>query len=178
MFFLPTGNRGRLGLILVYTGNGKGKTCASVGQAMRALGQGMTVTFAQFIKRPDIAGEQKILSQLLGMNYRAGGIGFCNAKSEKHLHTKAARELLIWVGNHPAQMTVLDESIYALNYGLFEKSDILPLLDKTAGPSSHLVLSGRDAPLWLRNMAHIVTEMCSVKHIHDNGASAMPGIEF
>lgn len=178
MSILSKGNSGRLELILVYTGDGKGKTSACIGQAMRAFGQGLSVTFAQFIKRPDIAGEQKILSRLLGESFRAGGLGFVKPETERECHARAARELLDWLAMHPAQLTVLDEAIYALNYGILDKDSLMPFIDKSHGSGFHLVLSGRGAPGWLCGMAHIVTEMRSVKHMYENGVTAIPGIEF
>ena len=66
-------------MILIYTGNGKGKTSACVGQALRALGQDLRVGFGQFMKKDVHAGEQVMLQRLLGENYRAGGRGFFSA---------------------------------------------------------------------------------------------------
>ncbi len=175
---LPARNCGCLGLILIYTGDGKGKTSACIGQALRALGHGFNVTFAQFIKRPDVAGEQKLLASLLGDGFRAGGIGFYTQEAKKEIHVQAAMELLQWVETRFAEMTVLDEAIYALHYGLIRETDLEPFLNKAAGSRAHLVLSGRHAPAWLCERAHIVTEMRSLKHAYADGAQALAGIEY
>lgn len=164
-------------MIIVYTGAGKGKTSACIGQAIRALGQGFDVAFAQFIKRPDIAGEQKILRQLLGDNFRAGGVGFYRGEDKK-IHQQAARALLRWARERSVRLLVLDEVIYALGYGLLEQDEILPLLQNCENGTRHAVLSGRNAPDWLKNMARIVTEMRCEKHALDQGVKAEPGIEY
>lgn len=165
-------------MILVYTGGGKGKTSACVGQATRALGNGLAVVFAQFIKRPGIAGEQEILARLLGDNFRAGGIGFYRDKSELAAHQQACLGLLAWAAARPCQMLILDEAIYALNYEMLSFSDLSPHLEKAQGGDFHIVLSGRNAPAWLCEQAHIVTEMLPVKHVYENGITAAKGIEY
>ncbi|MDL2272877.1 cob(I)yrinic acid a,c-diamide adenosyltransferase, partial [Desulfovibrio sp. OttesenSCG-928-I05] len=103
-------------MILVYTGNGKGKTSACVGQAVRALGQGFSVVFAQFMKRDGQAGEQAMLTQLLGASYRAGGKGFLTRPEQFPEHRAAALELLTWLNalSPLPDMLVLDEALYAL----------------------------------------------------------------
>ena len=84
-------------MILVYTGNGKGKTSACVGQALRARGQGKRVVFGQFFKHPGQAGEQRELSSLLGDDFRAQGPGFClGERDDINKHKEAAREMLAW----------------------------------------------------------------------------------
>lgn len=178
MSCLSAGNRRRLVLILVYTGNGKGKTTASIGQALRALGQGMSVGFAQFIKRPGVAGEQLILSRLLGENFRAGGLGFYTNVTEKLRHQEAARNLLAWANELDAQMLILDEVLYAIKYGLIVREELEPLITRAHNGYNHLVLSGRNAPQWIVEQADIVTEMCQIRHASENGVAAMPGIEF
>lgn len=174
---MPDANSGRLELILVYTGNGKGKTSACIGQAIRSLGQNMTVGFAQFIKRDHVAGEQIILKTLLGDKFRAGGVGFY--KREKHEeHYAKAQDLLQWAFNLQVQMLVLDEAIYALNYGLISEHDIQSFLEQRRGQEAHVVLSGRNAPEWLLNMAQIATVMEDKKHICREGIWQVKGIEY
>ncbi len=164
-------------MILVYTGNGKGKTCACVGQALRALGHGFGVAFGQFMKRGDVAGEQKLLASLLGDDYRACGAGFFRNEAERPLHQAMARDLLAWAASRRVWMLVLDEAIYALNYGLISRDHLEPFLD-SASRDSHLVLSGRNAPDWLMDVADLVTEMRECKHPYRQGIKARAGIEF
>lgn len=167
-------------MILVYTGNGKGKTSACVGQAVRALGQGLEVAFAQFLKRDGQAGEQALLRQLMGPRFHVGGKGFFRSENERPLHRKAARDTLAWVNAQLPQvhMLVLDESIYALGSGLLERAEVETLLDTAREAETHVVLSGRNAPDWLLERAHLVTEMCEIKHPWQQGCSAVRGIEF
>ena len=166
-------------MILIYTGRGKGKTSASVGQAMRALGQGLSVGFAQFIKRPDQAGEQQILKSLLGANFRAGGLGFMRKPEDFQPQRQAALELLAWAKGLTVQMLILDEAIYALGLKLLLREEVLGLISTRASdPALHLVLSGRDAPDWLIEAADLVTEMREIKHPWQKGVCAIKGIEF
>ena len=113
-------------MILIYTGNGKGKTSACVGQALRALGQDMRVSFGQFMKKDVRAGEQIMLERLLGEDYRAGGLGFFRREEERQEHRAAALTLLDWARERLPRldMLLLDESLYALRAGLLERAEV------------------------------------------------------
>lgn len=168
-------------MILVYTGNGKGKTSACVGQAVRALGQGFSVVFAQFMKRDGQAGEQAVLAELLGPSFRAGGKGFLTRPEQFPEHREAAAALFGWLKALPAppDMLVLDEALYALGAGVITQEELRELMIPymhTEKP--HLVLSGRNLPEWLRDAAHLVTEMNPLKHPFEQGITAQKGIEF
>lgn len=165
-------------LILVYTGNGKGKTSACVGQALRALGNGMSVAFGQFIKKPDVAGEQHALKNLLGDKFRAGGLGFCTHSKDLSEHKACADDLLKWAARQNPQMLVLDEAIYALNFGLISITQLLPFMRKAHSSECHFVISGRNAPEPILQEADIVTEMIERKHCYRNGAPSTKGIEY
>lgn len=167
-------------MLLIYTGNGKGKTCACVGQAVRALGQNMRVSFAQFMKSPDQAGEQRMLSQLLGTQYRAGGKGFFRNEEERPQHRQAARETLDWALKRlpDSDMLVLDESLYALGSALLERAELEDCIQRAHASGTHLVLSGRGLPDWLQEKADLVTEMGEIKHPWQKNISAAKGIEF
>ena len=166
-------------MILVYTGLGKGKTCACVGQALRALGQNLTVAFAQFIKRPDQAGEQLMLAKLLGHRFRANGLGFVD-QANLAPHKAAAQDLVSWaLAQLPdLAMLILDEICYALHYQLLTKNEVLNLIDSAKNVGCHLVLSGRFAEPWLIELADLVTYMDTPKHPRLLGQKAMVGIEF
>jgi len=168
-------------MLLIYTGEGKGKTSASVGQALRALGQDMRVAFCQFMKRPGQAGEQTILQQLLQENFLAGGKGFMRPGQDKKPHQEAARATLYWARErleHGAQLLVLDEALYALGAGLLSREDLEPFCRECAAKGAHLVLSGRGLPDWLLAMADLVTEMMPEKHHFEKGVTAQAGIEY
>jgi cob(I)alamin adenosyltransferase len=167
-------------VLLVYTGNGKGKTSACVGQAIRALGQGLTVAFGQFMKKDGQAGEQRMLAQLLGPHFLASGAGFY--RDNDHVtHRAKAEQLLAWAGERLTQgvdMLILDETIYALKHGLLLEEEVRGLITRCQDQGCHLVLSGRAAPDWLVELADIVSDITEVKHVYAQGGKARPGIEF
>ena len=167
-------------MILVYTGNGKGKTSACVGQAVRAVGAGLRVAFVQFMKKEGVAGEQLVLYQLLGEKYRAGGRGFLRTEEDRPLHREAALNTLHWVFEilPHVDMLVLDETLYALSAGILLPEEVRGLMDKARGCKVHLVLSGRGLPAWLEDEADLVTEMEERKHPWQQGHGAVRGIEF
>ncbi len=167
-------------MLLIYTGNGKGKTSASVGQAVRAMGRGLKVAFAQFMKSDVKAGEQRILQQLLGEAFFIGGRGFYCDEPEKPMHREAALEALRWAQEKAAaqDMLVLDEALYALGSGLLVDEELRGLIKLCRDNNTHLVLSGRGVPPWLLAEADMVTEMQPVKHHYDQGIKAQKGIEF
>ncbi len=168
-------------MILIYTGEGKGKTSACAGQALRALGQGMRVVFAQFMKRDGAAGEQRMLRRLLGDDFRAGGLGFLRTQEAFPEHRQAALALMDWVEQKGprAQMVVLDEALYALRAGVITQEELQKLMAPYAGPGEpHIALSGRGLPDWLREAAHLVTEMREIRHPLRHGHAAVKGIEF
>ncbi|MEG6593733.1 cob(I)yrinic acid a,c-diamide adenosyltransferase [Desulfovibrio sp. 1188_IL3213] len=167
-------------MILVYTGNGKGKTSACTGQAVRALGQGMTVAFGQFMKRDGQAGEQAMLTQWLGQRFLAGGCGFLRHEEDRPAHREAALRVLEWARQQMAEadMLVLDESLYAFGAGILLREEIEELMALARQQDTHLVLSGRNAPDWLVNAADLVTSMTEIKHPWREGIKAAPGIEY
>ena len=167
-------------MILVYTGHGKGKTSACVGQAVRAMGQGMTVAFGQFMKRDGQAGEQAMLARWLGPRFLAGGPGFLRDEAQRPAHREAALRVLEWAREQLAEvrMLVLDESLYALDAGLLSRAEVEELLAVARQGERHLVLSGRNAPDWLVEAADLVTAMTEIKHPWRAGVKAAPGIEF
>lgn len=168
-------------MIVVYTGEGKGKTSAALGQLVRALGRGLRAACVQFMKRADVAGEQQVLRRLLGEDFRAGGLGFFRDQKDYPGHRAACLEALNWAENRLAlgvQVCVLDESIYALNHDLLLREELENLLDAAAQRNAHVVLTGRSAPEWLVDRADIVTEMTCRKHHYALGRHAVRGVEF
>ncbi len=168
-------------MILIYTGNGKGKTSACVGQTMRALGQGFKIVFAQFMKRADQAGEQKQMAAILGDCYYAGGKGFFRNEEERAEQEQAAQATLDWAKERmddSLDLLVLDESIYALDSGLLTRKNIEEVIELAGKHNFHVVLSGRNAPDWLVEAADLVTEMREIKHPWTKGIKAAKGIEF
>ena len=174
------------GLIIVHTGNGKGKTTAALGLAVRAWGDGLRVLILQFIKGSWKYGELEAL-RILGetngrLEVRRGGRGFSQRDTEdKAEHRKAAqeawREALEEITASRWDLIVLDEINYAIKFGLVEIEQVMDLLDKKP-PELHMVLTGRDARPELIERADLVTEMKLIKHPYQKGIKAQKGIEF
>lgn len=168
-------------MIIIYTGNGKGKTSACLGQVVRAVGHNIPVAFGQFIKRDGQAGEQLFLHQLLGARFHAKGKGFCfKTQNNADHHKAAAQELVDWAMNmaENVKILILDESLYALNAKLITEEDIKKILAVCSEHKTHIVLSGRYAPDWLIQEADTVTEMQPLKHSFSKGMPAQKGIDF
>ncbi len=168
-------------MIVVYTGDGKGKTSAALGQILRALGHGLRVACAQFMKRDDVAGEQRFLATHLGDDFLVGGLGFFRDHQDRTRHREAALSTLVWASSKVAadvQVLVLDEVLYALGAGVLEQKELQALLDRARERNVHLVLTGRGLPEWLGRQADLITEMLPVKHPFNQGQGALKGIDF
>lgn len=167
-------------MIFIYTGPGKGKTSACLGQTIRALGSGRTVAFAQFMKRDGEAGEQAFLRACLGDAFLAGGIGFFRKEQERPAHRKAAEQTLAWAHSRlPAcDILILDESLYALGCGLITLDEVKVLIEEARTHNTHLILSGRGFPDELLDKVDMVTEMREIKHHLQRGLSAVKGLDY
>lgn len=168
-------------MLLVYTGDGKGKTSASVGQTIRAMGQDMRVAFCQFMKRPGQAGEQALLKKLLGDRCHIGGLGFLRPGQDREPHREAAQKTLAWAENQlyeGAELLVLDESLYALSAGLITAEELKECINAGMAKGAHIVVTGRGVPEWLAKSADLITEMTPIKHHFEKGVTAQRGIEF
>ncbi len=171
------------GLIIVFTGEGKGKTTAAMGMALRACGQGMKVLLLQFIKSGQRYGELNAVKYLPGIEMVALGTGFVkNSPQDKMVeHRAAAREAIQRareeVSSGKWDMIILDEINYAVDFGLIKEEEVLELLE--AKPDTlHLVLTGRYVRDTIVEKAHLVTEMKKIKHAYNSGIKAQKGVEF
>ena len=171
------------GLILLYTGNGKGKTTAALGQVLRASGHGFKVAIVQFIKNMVNTGEIKAAKKIFAehLDIYPMGSGFTwDAKDTEELRRAAekgwnlAREK---IESGQYCMVILDELTYALNYGLLDQDEILTFL-KNKPEKLHVIITGRDASDKLIDLADLVTEMKEIKHPYQKGIKARKGIEF
>jgi cob(I)alamin adenosyltransferase len=169
------------GLLLVYTGHGKGKTTAALGLVFRALGRGMRVAVVQFIKGKWKTGERLFAETLPGLTFLVMGRGFTWQSDDLSRDRRAAEAAwtesaaLIAAGQH--QVIVLDELTYALNYGFVALSDLIETLRRRP-PHVHVLITGRNAPPELLELADLVTEMRSLKHPFSQGRKAEIGIDF
>lgn len=174
-------NQKRKGLILVNTGNGKGKTTAALGMALRAWGQGMKVLVLQFIKGGWKYGELKAVEKL-GPNFeiRQMGEGFIKGENDNALdaHRQAAVAALeaarVEFANRDYDLIILDEILYAIHYGLIAQADVLDLLGSKP-EDLHVVLTGRNASQEIIDRADLVTEMREIKHPFTQGIPARKG---
>lgn len=170
------------GLVQVYTGEGKGKTTAALGLALRAVGQGLRVYIVQFMKGWPDYGELNALKFLPGVTLvQFGRAEFVNREHPDPKDIQEAQAALahasevVLAGQH--DIVILDEINVALDFGLIPLSGVLALLD--AKPVHvELVLTGRNAPPELLDRADLVTEMRSLKHPYDKGIAGRKGIEY
>jgi len=174
-------------MVLIYTGNGKGKTSAAVGQVVRALGHDAKVAFAQFIKQdPDLldSGEARILKEL-GVTWGSFGAGFTwiegNEKENRILASKGWETVKRWVSSGSYDLIVLDEFTYPLTLGYVDVEEIVSFITEHKDDEKfpHLVITGRGAPETLVAIADMVSEVGEVKHhLANSGLEARPMIEF
>lgn len=171
------------GLIIVNTGNGKGKTTAALGMVMRSLGHGFRVAIVQFIKGAWEPAEKAVLSRWEEqLEFYAMGEGFTWETQDRERDIQKAR--LAWekglslIKNPDYQLVLLDEINVALKLGYLEVHTVLAGLAQKP-PQTHVILTGRGAPAELIEVADLVTEMKLIKHpFREQGIKAQAGIEF
>lgn len=170
------------GLVIVLTGDGKGKTTSALGMALRAAGQGLKVLFLQFVKAGNLYGEHKALEKIRGIQVRSLGLGMLinspysleqHQEKAKVALEEARREMLS--GNW--DMLILDEVLFAIHAGLLSEEDLLGLI-RQRPPELHLVLTGRGATQAVLEIADTVTEMVSQKHHHQLREAPVRGADF
>ncbi|MGA7271693.1 MAG: cob(I)yrinic acid a,c-diamide adenosyltransferase [Acidimicrobiia bacterium] len=177
----PRGHTRAKSLVLVNTGEGKGKSTAAFGTMIRALARGWKVAVVQFLKSGDWhVGEEKVARQL-GVDWFAIGDGFTWDSEDMAESEAIAREAwraaagLIRAGNH--QLVLLDEVTYPMIWGWIPTDEVVEVI---AGrpPAVNVICTGRDAPTELIELADTVTEMRKVKHAYDRGIMARRGIDY
>jgi cob(I)alamin adenosyltransferase len=171
------------GLVLVFTGDGKGKTTAALGLALRTLGHGDQVAVVQFIKGGWQPGEAKAL-ELFGeaLHWHALGEGFTwetqDRERDRQLVQQAWEQSLVYLADSSRKLVVLDEVNVALKLGYLGIEQVLAGLDLRP-ELTHVALTGRGAPPQLLERADLVTEMKLVRHpFREQGVKAQRGIEF
>ncbi|ASC70262.1 Cob(I)yrinic acid a,c-diamide adenosyltransferase [Halomicronema hongdechloris C2206] len=171
------------GLIIVHTGNGKGKTTAALGMVMRSLGHGFRVAIVQFIKGAWEPSEKAVLGHWPEqLEFHALGEGFTWETQDRDRDTAKAEQAweVAWgYLQNPAYKTILlDEVNVALKHGFLSVDRVLAGLAQKP-EHTHVILTGRGAPAALIEAADLVTEMTLVKHpFREQGVKAQPGIEF
>jgi cob(I)alamin adenosyltransferase len=170
------------GLLMVYTGAGKGKTTAALGMVFRCLGHGMKVAVVQFIKGAIDTAEERVLKSFGDrVTFLRMGEGYTWETQDRARDTQFVRQAWEKVGEFlddaSYAMLILDEFNIALSQGYLDVNDVLPRL-QARPPMQHVVITGRGAPPELLEAADLVTEMKQVKHPFRKGIKAQPGVEF
>ena len=169
------------GIVLVNTGNGKGKSSAAFGMVARALGHGMRVGVVQFIKGSFSTGEETFFRRFPEVSYHVMGEGFTwdTQDRERDIASagKAWRQALAFLTDPGVNLVVLDEINIALKYQYLDLQAVLAAL-RARPPMQHVVLTGRAAPDELIEYADTVTEMRDVKHAYRAGVQAQKGVEL
>lgn len=172
------------GLLIIFTGNGKGKTSAAMGTALRAVGQGMRVLMIQFIKGSWHYGELDAV-KAFGENFqiRPMGRGFVRVGAEKpdaediRLVQEAWKTAVEAMHSGRYDMIILDEINYAVHYGMISLDQVLN--DIAARPAQlHVICTGRNAQDGLIDAADLVSEIREIKHPFEKGILAQRGIEY
>jgi cob(I)alamin adenosyltransferase len=172
----------RQGVVLVHTGEGKGKSSSAFGMVFRAAGWGMKVCVIQFIKGKWKTGEERAAKQFDNIEWHALGDGFTWDTKNPEQDIKTSHK--IWelckekVRSEEFDLLVFDEINYCASYGWISGEEIATFIHEEKPAWMHLVLTGRDAPAEVIEAADTVTEMKKIKHAFDNDIAATQGIEF
>lgn len=170
------------GTIQVYTGNGKGKTTAALGLALRALGHGQDVFMIQFMKGSQRYGEIRSARKLAGLTiFQSGRNCFVDRDDPDPRDVALARKGLAKarqvIGARQHDLVILDEINVAMHCGLLSVDEVLEILE-TKPRQVEVVLTGRGAPRRIRRIANTVSEIREVKHHYRDGIKARKGVEF
>jgi cob(I)alamin adenosyltransferase len=170
--------------IILLTGKGKGKTSSALGMVLRAVGHNLRVSVIQFVKSCSDTGEARALQHLPGVEHLVCGKGFVTPSDtpEKHgQHCRSAAEGLARarqrMENPEIHMVVLDEICSTINLNLLREKDILEMI-ASASDGKIIILTGRNAPQSLMDIADTVSSIEDIKHGLQHGIAAQPGVEF
>jgi cob(I)alamin adenosyltransferase len=174
--------RGRTGLVIVNTGNGKGKTTAALGVLLRGWGQDMRVVMLQFLKAKTGKWGEIRAAQRMGVEIIPLGKGFTwesdNLEHDRALAHQCWEQCREKIESDQYDVVIMDEITYAINYGWLDLETVLTTL-RNRNPAMHVILTGRNAPAGLVEYADLVTEMREIKHPYKTqGIMAQKGIEF
>jgi cob(I)alamin adenosyltransferase len=168
-------------LVIVYTGNGKGKTTAALGLLLRAWGRGWAVVMLSFIKNTTSNFGEERAARKLGIELIPLGNGFTWLSDDLEKDRALAQEC--WalckekIASGAYDVLVLDEITYPINFGWLDAGDVIEVL-RNRPRDLHVVITGRDAPQALIDFADLVTEMREVKHPFQAGIKAQAGVDF
>ncbi|GMV33485.1 cob(I)yrinic acid a,c-diamide adenosyltransferase [Chloroflexi bacterium CFX5] len=170
------------GLLIVYTGNGKGKTTAALGMMFRAWGRGMRVGMFQFLKSGTADYGEYRAAKKLGIEIESLGDG-CSWESKdweisREVNLAAWEKVKEKITSGGYDVLVLDEFTFLFHFKWLDPAETVRWILQNKPPSLHLVITGRDAPAEFLDMADLVTEALEIKHPYQQGVLAQAGIEF
>lgn len=173
-------------MLIIFTGNGKGKTTAALGQALRAVGNGSKVLMVQFIKGPWKSGEhtsaEKFDPHFKIIKKGKGFVGILNDTLPREVHAKSATDGLKYAEKEAMSgkwdIVILDEIWNALSLKLVSADAVSDFISKTKSFVDHVIMTGRDCPPEFIDCADLVTEMREIKHPFQKGIPAKKGLEF
>lgn len=169
------------GLLLIHTGNGKGKSTAAFGLLARALGHGMKAAVVQFIKGRSDTGEEAFFRGNPNLTWHVMGDGFTWETQDAARDLASARKawelVCSYLQDKTINVVILDEFTYTLKYGWLTIDEVCAAL-QARPPMQHVVITGRGAPEGLIEIADTVSEINLVKHAFKDGVQAMPGVEW
>lgn len=174
-------NLKNLGLLQVYTGDGKGKTTASLGLALRAIGHGMKVCMIQFMKNSDIYGEVRLAEKMPGLTILpVGRHDFVNLKNPEEIDKQLAQggweTAKSVIASQKYDIVILDEINVALSCGLLTEKPIVEFLSQPH-TGTEIIATGCWAPQSLLDIADLVTEMKNIRHPYSRGIDSREGID-
>lgn len=174
-------NAHRSGLVIVNTGDGKGKSSSAFGVMLRAVARGWNVIVIQFIKSDKWKTGEKQMAEQLGVTWIVGGDGFTWESEDMEATERAAQDAwarakdIIVAGEH--DLVILDEATYPVTFGWIDIEDVVGTL-RSRPEKVNVIITGRDADDALIEIADTVTEMRKIKHAFDEGISARKGLDF
>lgn len=177
----PRASRKAASVVIVNTGDGKGKSTAAFGTALRAVARGWKVAVVQFVKSDRWKVGERDVATRLGVEWRTMGDGFTWDSRDLERSATLAREAwrtaahLITAGEH--RLVVLDEITYPINWGWIQASEVVSVI-RSRPTAVNVIITGRDAPEEVVDIADTVTEMRNRKHAFDSGIKAIRGIDF
>ena len=178
----PTNNYLRRGLVIVNTGDGKGKTTAALGVMLRSWGRGFRICMIQFLKSASASTGEVKAAQKMDIEWHKNGDGFTWLSKDIDRTLALARQG--WqlaqekISSGVYDLVVLDEFTYLLNFGWLDTCEVIDWLSTNKPPHMYLIITGRYAPEKLVEYADLVTEMKLVKHPYEKGLKAQAGIDF
>lgn len=169
------------GVLVVHTGNGKGKSTAAFGVLARALGHGQRAAVVQFVKGRSDTGEEAFFRQQAGVTWHTGGAGFTWETQDQGRDAAAAQAAWGVACQHLTDpgidLVILDEFTYAFKYQWLDLDAVCAVL-RARPPMQHVIITGRGAPPALRELADTVSDIGMEKHAFQAGIQAMPGLEW